>query len=381
MILNIDVTNILSQPQTNTTVGIAAGSSVSTNVVNTAGLTTNDFVVIGNLGDEASELQSIGSITDADTLVVATVALAHPSGTPLQKALYNQISLEKSSDGVSWSVLTTINIKGDQKLIDYNDVTGLTSDFYRFRFYNSTTTTYSGYSNAFSVADDPSPVDIIISNLISEIGTEYDNLVTKQVMFNALADVDLKIAREIIKTNKEFYKTSIDMNIVSGTTEYALPAHLISITEVMVGYTSGTNQVRSQEVPLEYGLTSEPLDGVYHSSYRKESDGSTYLVIRREPTQNVTAGITVSYVTKPSRILNTTDTLLTPQPMLYIDLLKDGVKELIYMDYKSDPAKAQMFGQRFRLGLRDLLAITNTYDFTPGVRIISDELSNAMYTY
>ena len=381
MILNIDVTNILSLPITNTTAGITAGSSVSTNVVNTSGFSGNDYVVVGNLGDESSELQLVSSITDADTLVLATASLNHGSGTPIQKVTSNQIVLERSSDNSSWSTIATITIKGDQRVIDYNDTTGVSTDYYRFSFYNSTTAVPSPTSNSFSASSAPSAIDIIITDVISELGTDYDDVITKKVIFNALADTDLKVAREIVKTNKEFYKvSSFSINLVANTTEYALPAALVSLTRVMVGYDSATNQVKSVEVPLEYGATNADLNNVFHSSYRKESDGLTYLVLKRTPTQNVTDGITISYVTKPSRIISTTSPLLTPQPNLYVDLLKSGIKEIIYRDYKDNIQKSQLFGAEFRIQLRDLLAITNSFDYSEGAVIISESLAYAFDT-
>jgi hypothetical protein len=380
MILQIDVTNILSLPITNTTAGVSAGAAVSTNVVNTNNFAGNDYVVVGNLGDEGSELQLISSITDADTMVIGSLSLAHPSGTPVQKSNYNQLVIERSTDNSSWSTVTTQTIRGDQKTIEYNDTSGTAASYYRFRFYNSTTTTYSGYSTSFSQSDAPSAQDIIITEVIRELGTEYDDTVTKDVIFSALADTDLKVAREITKTNKEFYKSSIEINMVSGTTEYALPANLVSITEVQLGYETSANKSKSSAISVEYGFNDEDLGHYYHSVYRKASDGLTYLILRNSPRQNVTGGITVTYVTKPVRITSTTSQLLTPQPMLYIDLLKNGIKEIIYRDYKEDLQRSAIFGTEFRVQLRDLLAITNTFDFTPGANLISDGLAYAFST-
>lgn len=375
MIIKIDVTNIQSEPRTTTTNGIASGSNVNTNVVNTNGFAASDFILIGNLGDEATELQVVSSITDTDTFVITGVALAHPSGTPIRKALWDQIKLERSADNSSWSVISTINIKGDQTLIEYNDTAGASTDYYRYRYYNSTTATYDGYSNSFSAASAPSPVDIIISDVIRELGTDYDDIVTKPVIFSALADVDLKIARTLEKTNKEIFKTSYSTNLVSGTTEYPLPSTLVTVTRVLVGYESSARLVTSVEIPLEYGEPEASFTQPYHSIYRKASDGLLYLVLRISPYQNVTNGLLVEYERLPSRIYSTTSTLLTPNAMLHVDTLKNGIKEIIYRDYKDNLQKAQVYGQQFSNGLYDILATSNTVDKGDGAGYVSDNLA------
>lgn len=374
MIIQIDVSDILSLPITSTTAGVTAGSSVSVNVVNTNGFSADDFAVVGSLGDEASEIQVAHTITDADTFVFSSLSLSHPSGTPIQRVLYDQISLERSSDNSSWSVIATISIKGDQRRIDYNDTAGTTSSYYRFRYYNSTTATYSAYSNSFSVASLPSAIDTIVDEVIKELGTEYDEVVNKDVIFTALADTDIKIARELARSNKEFNKSSDEINLIAGTTDYALLPTVVTITDVQVGYASSANRVRSEEVPLEYGLVDEDFGRVLHSSYRSSSDGLIHLVLRTEPPSNVTDGIKYYFITRPTRIQKTTDTLLTPQPLLYSDVIKNGIKQIIFRDYKNDLKKSQFFEQLFLDGLYDIRALTNTYDYTPGVKIISDEL-------
>lgn len=379
MILTIDITNILSLPKTNSTAGVSSGSSVSTNVVNTANFSANDFAVFGNLGDEASEIQTISSITDADTLVFGTLSLSHPSGTPVQKVRYDQVVIERSADNSSWSVIATITLKGDQSAIEYNDTTGTTASYYRFRFYNSTTATYSSYGNAYSVASLPSPVDIIIGDVIRELGTEYDNVVTKDVIFSALGDTDLRIARTLVKTNKEVFKKIGELsNLVASTTDYAQPSELVTITNVQIDYNGSGNYVQSQEIELELmpsigGSFNQP----YHSVYRKSTDGLIHLVLRNSPTQSVTNGLKLDYVVKPARITSTTSSLLTPQPMLHVDVIKNGIKEIIYRDYKDDLQKSKLFGELFNSGLLDILSVTNAVDLTPGATVISDSLGYA----
>lgn len=380
MILTIDITNILSLPKTNTTAGISSGSSVSTNVMNTANFSADDFVVVGNLGDESSEIQSITSITDADTLVLGTLSLSHPSGTPITKVRYDQVSLERSSDNSSWSVIATVTLKGDQAQIEYNDTTGTTTSYYRFRFYNSTTATYSAYGNSYSVVSLPSAVDIIMGDVIKELGTEYDSVVTKDVIFSALGDTDLRIARTLIKTNKEIFKKIGELsNLTADTADYAMASEVVTITNVQIDYNGSGNYVQSKEIELELSPSiGSSFNEPYHSIYRKSSDGLIHLVLRNTPPQSVVNGLKLDYTVKPARITSTTSSLLTPQPMLYIDVFKNGIKEIIYRDYKDDLTKSKLFGDLFVGGLLDILSVTNTADLTEGATVISDSLGYAL---
>jgi len=115
------------------------------------GWNTNDIVVVGNPGEEATE-QVILSTLSGDTVINSTAAgkNTHSIDTPLFKSRYNQISVERKPSGGSFAEITEgkVNIEWDER--DGNTKVrvsaGSDSDTYKWRFYNSASGEYSAYS-------------------------------------------------------------------------------------------------------------------------------------------------------------------------------------------------------------------------------------------
>ena len=115
-----------------------------------SGLANNDHLILGSYGQEKSELVQIydGAInTDID--LTAAVIYAHPANTIVQKSLWNEYSLESAtSETGSFSVLGTGVIQPDEEYTYYNDSAGVSTTWYKVRYYNDYSAIYSDYSDA-----------------------------------------------------------------------------------------------------------------------------------------------------------------------------------------------------------------------------------------
>ena len=109
----------------------------------------NQYIAIGQPGAEKTEIVQIsGTPTSTSIALVAATSFAHNRGDLIQFIPYNQIEPQRSTDsGANFSALTAVNIRPDS-LETYVQRTGdASTDVYRFRFYNSTSALYSGYSD------------------------------------------------------------------------------------------------------------------------------------------------------------------------------------------------------------------------------------------
>ena len=126
-------------------------SGTTMTVKNTEGWADNDVVVVGHPGDEKTEAGTVASTTGASTITLdSALSFAHAIDTPLNRSLYNQISLERKASGGAWAVISEglQNIEWDEK-DGYSKVSvaaGVDSDTYRWRFYNTKSLAYSAYS-------------------------------------------------------------------------------------------------------------------------------------------------------------------------------------------------------------------------------------------
>lgn len=122
-------------------------SSLSANGLN---FSANGYIVIGNPGNLKTEIAQIsGSPTATAITLASALSFAHSRGDIIRFIPYNQIVPERSTDsGSNYSVLSTIGIRADSSETYLQRSSDAATDYYKFRFYNSTTGLYSAYSVA-----------------------------------------------------------------------------------------------------------------------------------------------------------------------------------------------------------------------------------------
>ncbi len=131
-----------------------AGTASTTNitVADYEGFSDNDYLVIGPYGKERTEILKIDDASIDATITLDSSyypAYAHPANTVVTKTPWNIYSLESgSTETGSFSVLGTAELEVDDEYSYYNDTSGTSTDWYKVRFYNSETATYSDYSDA-----------------------------------------------------------------------------------------------------------------------------------------------------------------------------------------------------------------------------------------
>lgn len=126
-------------------------SGTALEVLNTNSFAVDDILVVGEPTEELTEAKDVDAVADKDTLTLPAGGLnfAHGKGTPVYKSPWDQVSIEgRSSSAGTFAQLVLTNIQWDnkQKETVYYHSSGSDSWEYRFRFYNSITTTYSEYS-------------------------------------------------------------------------------------------------------------------------------------------------------------------------------------------------------------------------------------------
>lgn len=140
---------IYNEERTFLTADSNSGSSTLT-VENINGFGVSDYLIIGQVGNEETELVQVHAVTAPSGTTITltgTTARAHARDTYVQRVSYNQIEFSRAtSSGGGKSVLTTVDLQVDQEFTVYNDTTNTTGYAYA-RFKNSTSTTYSEYSD------------------------------------------------------------------------------------------------------------------------------------------------------------------------------------------------------------------------------------------
>src|SRR3990167_2845858 len=137
------------------------------------------YLILGQPGTSRAEIV-LASAVAATTITVGATAYAHNRGEPITFIPYNQIEPFRSTDaGVNYSALTAISIRADATETYLNRPSDATTDYYKFRFKNSTDTTYSDYSDAvIATGFADNSVHSITNRALRSLGEELGGKIT-----------------------------------------------------------------------------------------------------------------------------------------------------------------------------------------------------------
>lgn len=139
-----------------TYLGADYASGTTLTVASNTSFAALDFLIVGEPREEATEIKQLSSNTGATTMTIASALnFAHSKGTPIYKTPWDFVSIERrtSSAGVFAEISqSAIQWDNPQNETVYFDSDATSAYEYRFRFYNSSSTTYSEYSDTLTGA-------------------------------------------------------------------------------------------------------------------------------------------------------------------------------------------------------------------------------------
>lgn len=134
-------------PQTSLTAGVSAAGLTLT-VFDNNGFTNGDYIIVGEPGQERSEIRRIGAAVTAGTsLTVDALTYDHPIDTPVTFIPWNQVEISRTTTTTGTKTeITTMNIQIDRPSTTYVN-TGTVGTYYFARYENSASVTSSEYSD------------------------------------------------------------------------------------------------------------------------------------------------------------------------------------------------------------------------------------------
>lgn len=208
-----------------------AAGQTALSVQSSANFAANEYVVIGELGQEGTEIRLISSVATGSITVSAASTFAHPRGTRVIFIPFNQVEIS-SDDNTSFSsptTLTTSTIRVDALVTLYEDTTGAATDYYRARFYHEQGTRYSSYSDyVIATGYGDNTVHSVIRRALSSMGEKIGGKITQEFLVESLwearreVDQDPRIFRWSFRTK---FNTDIG-DIIPGAWSVAAPTDL-----------------------------------------------------------------------------------------------------------------------------------------------------------
>ena len=300
-------------------------SGVSTiQIANTSGFAASSFIVMGEFGDENTEIFRIGTVNsstgeitlkDADGNATTT-KFAHPESTKVLVTQFDQIrfywtaalgtiadetpTFDTVTPLTSWAQITPA-----EWYTTYDDSAHSTG-FGWFVLRNSVTLVSGQTSNPIPYAGfAQETVANLFATFDSMINVNELKLVSLQDKFNWLSEGLALLKNKLNLTNSDFLVSSRQsIAIVADTSEYSLPSDFSDLIEI----TDNINSSTSVGYPIPFIPISQVLS--YTGDVTKYSLRERYIVFT--PTPDATATYYYRYKKKSTRVTSLSDYIILP---------------------------------------------------------------------
>lgn len=293
----------LGVQKTYTTAEVAASASFST-VENNDGFSTSDRVLFGMYGQERTEMVSLTGTSLHTQLDHSTgPVFSHPARTQVAQLEFDQIEISRAtSQGGSYSVLTTVDLNVDEDDTEYNDTNGDTTSWYKVRYKNSVTGIYSDYGDeiqGLGFTDDS--LGSMTNEVLEDFGDVLSTQVSREAVKGYLNAGVRKLIQTIIKTYPDF-RNAYTTQVLSGTDTYPLPQYFLAFKRVDINF-SGTSPSDAHKATYEGEEDSYPSSINSQSSPVISIRGNNFII---KPTPS-TGMAFMWYWDHPAAMTNETD--------------------------------------------------------------------------
>jgi len=244
-----------------------AASATSSTVENNADMATNDYVLFGKYGEEKAEIILLTSVTGNTTIGHTTgPVFAHAANTQIAEIPYNQVQIYRaSSQSGSYSLIATTDITPDELNTTYNDTSGATTNWYKTRFYNETTATYSDDSDVLEgTGYEEDTLRSITDEILEDFGDENSEEVTRSMVARLARAAVRKMTVKLIQVRPD-YRRQYTTQALTPTNLYSLPTRFLAFSRLDLNLT-GTTTADAYKAEYIEEREGEPNTNYYTNS-------------------------------------------------------------------------------------------------------------------
>lgn len=229
---------IQDQPKTILTASLAVGGATLT-VASNGGFANNDYLILGKIGEEKTEVVKIGAAVSAGTSITIGACLyAHEIDTPVTKIDYNQVRFYRGSTNVatdSTALAAAQDIDPTELYSYYEDAT-YTTGYGFIRYYNSTSVNFSVFSDAISYTEKTGYTPRMLRsmrNKVRRLINEKDELNSN--ISNDEINEELNMTQDEIAHDRmwSFYEKIKSFSSVENQYEYNLDSTCFCVFDAM----------------------------------------------------------------------------------------------------------------------------------------------------
>lgn len=238
-------------PKTYLTAKAASGQK---NLVsqNAAEFAQNDFIVVGNPTEEQTEIHKIASISGNTLVTTANLAFTHPENSKITLIKYDQVQFYKaSSKAGEYAALGSLkNIAIDEPYTLY-DYAALVTDYFKIKYYNSQTQTYSEFSDAVGRGGFPKYALISLQDsLINKFGDKKEKFLDRDEITVWISELKDDMVNKVAESNEKHF-SAYEVLTTDANGEADAPDDFKKEQKVKISYNSGSTKTRARKIELE----------------------------------------------------------------------------------------------------------------------------------
>lgn len=332
-------------------------------VKNTAGFVANNYAVLGNPGQDKTEIKKISSVDSVTQFTGAATSFAHSPDDPVYLSRFNQIKIYRASSlSGSYTLLTTVDIQIDNSNGEtvYDDTSGTTSNYYKVSYYNSTSGTESALSDPIPGSGySRTSCAYLIDDILDEANDRAEQVATRGEVLRWLGDCD----EEVWGSRKkwEFFREDDTLSATADTKTVALSGlskTFDKLDYITFNYVSGGTDItyRLREIILpEYERKTDDNNDTHDDRIQEFALDflNNNLLLNPIPDTTQTNKLTVYYYFKPSPYDSEGDTLYIPNSRVYFTY---GMMRF-HMKKKSEQRIIDKWEQKFFRAQLDLVRL------------------------
>lgn len=175
------------------------------NVKNSDRFAANDRIMIGQMGNEATEIVTVsGPVGDGSGLNIGATVFSHSSDDPVYKLRFDQVKFYRSTTTSvgTYTVVSTQPLDVDNATLEtyYDDITGTSAYYYKFTFFHSLALVESAFSDIIGGGGwRREQVGNIIDEILQEVGDPQEIHVTRQEIIGYFNDVNDDLQVDVAK--------------------------------------------------------------------------------------------------------------------------------------------------------------------------------------
>lgn len=202
--------------------------TTSIEVKNNDRFAANDRIMIGEMGQEKTEIVTVSSVNaNGTTVVIGATVFDHAADAPVYKMRFDQAKFYRSTTTSTgtYTLLSTQALDVDNANLSttYDDTTGLSTYYYKMTVYHSISAVESAYSDPIGGTGwRREQVGNIIDEILQEVGDQNEQHVTRTELLGYFNDVNDDLQTSAAKPY-DFLRTRTTLTRTAATNYIDFP--------------------------------------------------------------------------------------------------------------------------------------------------------------